>query len=58
MLRLLRIIIVYILIYSFGFLSGMKYHGSQDPATALQEDIKGKINYVREKGKEVINKSP
>ena len=56
MLRLLRIIIVYIIVYSLGFLSGMKYHGSEDKAAALQEDITNKINYAREKSREVINK--
>ena len=56
MLRLFRIIVVYIIVYSLGFLSGMKYHGSEDKAAALQEDITHKINYAREKSREMINK--
>ena len=56
MLRLLRTLIIYAIIYSLGFLSGMKYHGQEDKAAALQEDITNKVNYVRQKSREVINK--
>ena len=55
MLRLLRIVLTYAVIYSIGFLSGMNYYGSEDKAAALKEDITNKINYARDKGREVID---
>jgi len=56
MFRLIRLVVISLVIYSLGFISGMKYHGSEDKAAALQEDLTGKINYARQKGTEVINK--
>lgn len=56
MLRLLKVLVIYAIIYSLGFLSGMKYHGQEDQAAALQDDITNKVNYVRQKSREMINK--
>ena len=56
MFRIIRLIVICLGIYSLGFISGMKYHGSEDKAAALQDDLTGKINYARQKGREVIDK--
>lgn len=53
MLRLVKTLIIYLVIYSLGFLSGMNYHG-QDKATALKEDITHKAKSVGDHGKRLI----
>ena len=56
MLRILKTVIIYLAIYSVGFLSGMNYHG-EDKATALQEDLINKGNAARDRVKSIVNRA-
>ena len=55
MLKLLRFFFIMIVVYSFGFLSGMRYQGSANEAEALKEDLLNKKDYIKEKGQSVID---
>lgn len=56
MIRLARFFILLIIIYSLGFISGMRYQGSQDESEALQEHLIDQYNYAKDKGKAVIDR--
>lgn len=55
MLKLLRFLFIMIVVYSFGFLSGMRYQGNANEAEALKEDLLKKKDYIKEKGQSVID---
>lgn len=55
MFKLLRFFFIMIVMYSFGFLSGMRYQGSTNEAEALKDDLLKKKDYIKEKGQSVID---
>ena len=55
MIRLAKFIIILIVTYSLGFLSGMRYQGSPDESEALQEHLIDQYNFAKDKGKAVID---
>ena len=55
MIRLARTTVVLIIIYSLGFISGMRYQGTQDESEALQEHLIDQYNYAKDKGKAVVD---
>ena len=54
MFKLLRFFFIIIIVYSIGFLSGMRYQGSGDETEALKQDLLQKKDYLKEKGQSVI----
>ena len=54
MFKLLRFAFIMILIYSFGFLSGMRYQGRSNEAEALKEDLLKKKDFIKNKGQSLI----
>ena len=56
MIRLARFLVLLIVIYSLGFISGLRYQGSPDESEALQEHLIDKYNQAKEKGSAVIDR--
>ena len=54
MFKLLRFAFIMILIYSFGFLSGMRYQGHSNETEALKEDLLKKKDFIKKKGQSLI----
>ena len=54
MFKLLRFAFIMIVVYSFGFLSGMRYQGSNNEAEALKEDLLKKKDFIKKKGQSLI----
>ena len=56
MIQLFRSIVIWIIIYSVGFISGMRYQGSANEADALKEDLTNKAKLIKEHGEALIEK--
>ena len=56
MIRLLKLFAILIIVYSAGFISGIRYQGSEDEAEALKQDLLEKKEYIKQKGQDVYDK--
>lgn len=56
MIRLAKFFALLIVVYSLGFISGLRYQGSPDEGEALQEHLIDKYNQAKEKGSAVIDR--
>lgn len=56
MIRLLKLFVMLVLVYSAGFISGMRYQGGEDEAEALKQDLLEKKEYIKQTGQTVFDK--
>lgn len=56
MIRLVKFIVILIIVYSIGFISGMRYQGSADEAEALKQDLTDKAKIIKQHGEALIEK--
>ena len=56
MFSFIRFIVILIIAYSAGFISGMRYQGDLNETEALKEHLKQQLNNATEKGKALIEK--